>query len=167
MSEISNLQSRIRDELERIEEDSSHSGKAHFNAASRWACWHYIVGIPSIVLASAAGTAFFKDYAVAAGAMSSAVAVLAGLTTFLKPSERSATHKTCGSQYLALKNDCRVARTITLLEATNEKAEAALAEMTKRRNDLNTSSPQFSQGDYQRAKKGIDAGEALHAVDRR
>src|SRR5690606_21798516 len=70
----SSIQASVKDELERIEEDCNHSGKAHFNAASRWACWHYVLGIPSILLATAAGTAFFKDYTVAAGAMSSAVA---------------------------------------------------------------------------------------------
>lgn len=150
-----------------MEEDCTHSGKAHFNASDRWTVWNYIFGIPSVILSAAAGTAFFKDYATIAGVFATCVTVLTALMTFLKPSEKASEHKSSGDQYLALRNDARVFREIELDQLDN--ASAAIAGMngfTTRRNELNQASPQFSTGDFKRAKAGIDAGEALHAVDK-
>ena len=110
------LHGKIVTELQRMEEDCTVSGKSHFNAAGRWTRWNYIVGIPSVGLSAAAGAAFFEDYAVAAGLMSSAVTVLTALMTFLKPSERSSGHKSSGDQYLSLRNDARVFREIELTQ---------------------------------------------------
>src|SRR5436309_536506 len=62
MDTTEHLKSRIYKELLRLEEDCTHSGKAHFNASARWNRWNYVFGIPSVFLSAAAGTAFFKDY---------------------------------------------------------------------------------------------------------
>jgi hypothetical protein len=149
-----------------MEEDCAHSGKAHFNASARWTTWNYFFGIPSVILSAAAGAAFFKDYATIAGIMSSIVTVLTALMTFLKPSEKASEHKNSGDQYLSLKNDARVFREIELAELSEDVAAiAGMNALLKRRNELNQASPQFSNSDYNKAKKGIDAGEALHAVD--
>ena len=154
-------------ELKRMEEDCTHSGKAHFNAAARWTRWNYGFGIPSVGLSAAAGAAFFQDYAVIAGAMSSAVTVLTALMTFLKPSEKAADHKNSGDQYLSLRNDARVFREIELTQVGDDaSAIAGMNGFTTRRNELNQASPAFSNGDFKKAKKGIDRGEALHAVDK-
>lgn len=156
----------IRLELERIEEDCTHSGKAHFNASDRWASYHYWLGVPAVVLSAVAGAAFFKDYGDAAGVMSVIVAVLTALMTFLKPSERAAGHKSSGDQYLSLRNDARVFREIKLLGACDDQAAIdGMDEFTKRRNELNQASAQFSNGDYKKARDGIDKGEATHRVD--
>lgn len=150
-----------------MEEDCSHSGKAHFNASVRWTRWNYIFGIPSVALSAAAGAAFFKDYAVAAGIMSSGVTVLTALMTFLKPSEKASEHKSAGDQYLSLRNDARVFREVELTQVGDDAAAiAGMNGLTTRRNELNQASRQFSNGDFKRAKKGIDRGEALHAVDK-
>ena len=150
-----------------MEEDCTHSGKAHFNAAVKWSFWHYVFGIPSVILSAAASAAFFKDYAVIAGGMTSAVTVVTALMTFLKPSERAAEHKSAGDQYLSLRNDARVFREIEVTQVGDEAAAiAGMNGFTKRRNELNQASPQFSNGDFKKARKGIDMGEAKHAVDR-
>jgi len=168
MRNITDPRSAIDAELQRIEEDCIHSGKAHFNAGIRWARYHYGLGIPSVVLSALAGLAFFKDYPEAAGMMSGIVAILTSLITFLKPSERSASHKNSGDQYLSLRNDTRVFREIKLPATPDEQAAIdGLDEFTKRRNELNQASAQFSQGDFKTARKGIDSGEAVHRVDRR
>ncbi|WP_299714519.1 SLATT domain-containing protein [Tardiphaga sp.] len=162
-----NVITKIRNELSRMEEDCTHSGKAHFNANMRWTRWNYVFGVPSIVLSAAAGTAFFKDYASAAGMMATCVTVLTALMTFLKPSERASEHKNSGDQYLSLRNDARVFREIEIELIVEEPAAVAgMNSLTTRRNELNQASPQFSASDFQRAKAGVDAGEALHAVDR-
>lgn len=168
MTNITDPRPAIDAELQRIEEDCIHSGKAHFNAGIRWARYHYGLGIPSVVLSALAGLAFFKDYPEAAGFMSGIVAILTSLITFLKPSDRSASHKNSGDQYLSLRNDTRVFREIKLPAMLDEQAAIdGLDEFTKRRNELNQASAQFSQGDFEKARKGINAGEAAHRVDRR
>jgi hypothetical protein len=158
----------IQAELQRIEEDCIHSGKAHFNAGDRWARYHYCLGIPSVVLSALAGAAFFKNYGDIAGIMSAIVAILTSLMTFLKPSERAAAHNGSGDQYLTLRNDARVFREIRLAYACDEQAAiAGLDEFTKRRNELNQASAQFSRKDFEIARAGIDQGEAAHRVDQR
>ncbi|OYU51946.1 MAG: hypothetical protein CFE27_08745 [Alphaproteobacteria bacterium PA1] len=157
----------IEQELHRIEEDCSHSGKAHFNAGVRWSQYHYFLGIPAVVLSSIAGIAFFKDYPLIGGAISSLVTVLTALSTFLKPAERAASHKTSGDQYLGLKNDARVFRSVRLAYVCDDQAAIdGLDEFTKRRNEMNQASLVFSNIDFNKARKGIDAGESTHKVDK-
>ena len=159
---------KIAAELERMEEDCSHSGKSQFNAGSRWSIWNYVFGIPSVILSAIAGAAFFKQYTDAAGAMSSIVTILTALMTFLKPSERAARHKKSGDQYLSLRNDARVYREIVLPNIEElDTAIAAMKGFTKRRDELNQSSPQFSDGDRRKARRSIEIGDALHIVDKR
>lgn len=157
----------IGDELLRIEEDCVYSGKAQFNAGVRWARYHLFLGVPSVILSGLAGAAFFKEQPEIAGIMSTIAAILTALMTFLKPSERAAAHKNSGGQYLSLRNDARVLRTIKLAAAYDEAtAIANLEEITKRRNELNQISAQVARRDFTNARKGIEAGEAQHIVDR-
>ncbi|SDA23411.1 hypothetical protein SAMN05216315_12057 [Nitrosospira sp. Nsp18] len=157
----------IQTELKRIEEDCIHSGKSHFNASDRWTTYHYWLGVPSVVLSALAGTAFLRDYGNIAGIMSVIVGILTSLMTFLKPSERASIHKGSGGQYLALRNDARVFREIRLTCVCDEQAAIdGMDEFTKRRNELNQASPQFSKKDFLRARDGIDKGEATHRVDK-
>lgn len=157
----------IQNELKRIEEDCVHSGKSHFNAHERWSRYHYWLGIPAVVLSSVAGLAFFKDYPEIGGALASLVAVLTALSTFLKPFERAASHKSSGDQYLSLRNDARVFRQIKLAHACDAQgAIDGLTEFTNRRNELNQASPQFANRDFVRARDGINAGESTHEVDK-
>lgn len=166
MNEV-DLKDRVRNELERIEEDCIHSGKAHFNAGDRWNRYHMFLGVPAVILSALAGAAFFKDYPEIAGIMSSVVAILTALMTFLKPSERAASHKSSGDQYLTLRNDARVLRTIKLDVTCDDPAAIAnLDDITKRRNELNQASIQVARRDFAKARKGIDEGEAEHRIDR-
>lgn len=157
----------IRAELTRIEEDCIHSGKAQFNAGVRWSRYHLWLGVPSVVLSALAGTAFFKGEPEIAGGMSTVVTILTALMTFLKPSERASSHKSSGDQYLTLRNDARVLRTIKLDVACDDAAAVAnLDEITKRRNELNQASAQVSRKDFESARQGIEEGEAQHIADR-
>jgi len=158
--------SAIRDELERIEEDCTHTGKAQFNAGIRWSAYHYWIGIPSVLLSAAAGAAYIKQLPDVAGAVSVVVAVLTALMTFLKPSERSSKHKNSGDQYLALRNDARVFRTVKLEFACDAQAAIdGLDEFTKRRNEMNQASPAVAPRDFRKARLGIASGESTHQVD--
>ena len=158
---------KIQNELLRIEEDCTHSGKAHFNAGTRWNRYHFALGLPAVALSALAGTAFFSDQLAAGGVMSSVAGVLTALQTFLKPSERASSHKSAGDQYLGMRNDARVFREIKLGHVCDDQAAIdGLDEFTKRRGELNLASPQFAPRDFQKARRGINEGEALHKVDK-
>jgi hypothetical protein len=158
-------------ELERIEEDSAYSGKSHHNADDRWACYHLWLGIPSVILSTLAGTAFFQEYEVTAGLMSTSAGILAALMTFLRPSERAALHKSAGDRYFALKNNARLCREIRLPFTSNHTSaikdlEKIVEELIDRRNDLNQLSPACSRSDFEKTRKGISEGEATYEVDK-
>jgi hypothetical protein len=158
---------KIKDEAHRIEEDCTHSSKSHFNAGDRWHRYNFWIGVPSVALSAAAGTAFLKDYGMVAGVMSGVVAVLTSVMTFLKPSERAAIHKNSGDQYLTLRNDSRIFREIEIDQASDVPAAiATLATLTKRRNELNQASPIFSDADRKKARAEVEGGETIHLVDK-
>lgn len=160
------LRTLIEDELSRIEEDCNHSGKAQFNAGTRWNSYHYWIGIPAVIASALAGTAFFKEMPEVGGVLAVMTAVLTTLQTFLKPSERASAHKAAGDQYLALRNDARVFRQIRLRHVCDrQSAIDGLDEFTSRRREMNLAAPQFANRDFKKAKKGIDAGESTHKVD--
>lgn len=157
----------IAAELQRIEEDCIHSGKAQFNAADRWSRYHYWLGIPSVGLSAVAGAAFMKEYGQVAAGLSALITVLTALMTFLKPAERASAHKSTGDQYLALRNDVRVFREIKLHHTCDEQSAIdGLDEFTTRRNELNNASHPIARRDYEKARDGIDGGEAAHRVDK-
>ena len=87
---------------------------AHYTAASRYAILNRLLGIPSIALSAAAGTALFaslqKDTAsvglrLALGLVSVLAAVLAALQTFLAFGERADKHRGAGSTYGAIRRE--------------------------------------------------------------
>jgi hypothetical protein len=57
MSEMPTTRIAIQDELQRIEEDCIHSGKAKFNAGMRWSRYHLFLGVSAVILSALAGTA--------------------------------------------------------------------------------------------------------------
>src|SRR5579871_6173549 len=98
----SNFQKRqelIKEAL-RLEETVVHSSKGHFSAAAIWRGMHIDLGIPTTILASiAAASAFSRmdsNHSIG-GWISIVVAVLAGLTTFLKPPAKANAHFIAGN----------------------------------------------------------------------
>lgn len=161
------LRRQIEDELERIEEDAIHTGKTHFNAASRWHTYHYWIGVPTVLLSAASTFAFFKSNPLIGGGLAAVVTALAALQTFLKPWERAASHKASGDQYLALKNDARVYRKIKLSVTSDDEAVEGLEALSGRRNQLNTGCPPFADRDRKKARADIEKGETVYDVDKR
>lgn len=160
------LVSALSKESLRIEEDANLSGKSHLNAATIWIRRHYWLGIPATLAGALAGAAVVKDYQTLAGVLTLAATLLTGLMTFLKPYERASQHKAVGDQFLSLRNDSRVFRTIDLLEAKEiDELTQGLKTLSARRNDLNKGSPEFPRRAFEIARKGIEDGESKHQVD--
>jgi hypothetical protein len=80
---------------------------AHENARSRLRRWHYLLGVPAIVLSSAVAMAVFATLerpvstpvAVGVGILSVGAAILAACQTFLRCSDRAEAHRQAASEY--------------------------------------------------------------------
>lgn len=163
---MSELISRLAVEAQRIEEDTEHSFKGHYNAAARWARYHLWIGLPSALLAAVAGAAAFKDQPELAGALALMSTALTTVLTFLKPSERSEMHKAVAGQYQALRNQARIFREIGLTDGlAADEAKARLFELAKSRDELNQGAPAIARCDYELAKKDVDSGRVRYRVD--
>jgi hypothetical protein len=160
------LVTALGNESSRIEEDANFSGKSHLNASSIWSRRHYWLGIPATMAGAFAGAAIVKDFQVAAGLMALLSTILTGMVTFLKPYERAAQHKAVGDQFLSLRNDARVFRTIEILQNNDSTLSTeSLKTLSARRNDLNKGSPEFPRKAFLVARKGIESGESKHQID--
>ena len=164
---VSKAKLEIMKESKRIEESSLYSAKGHFAAAHTWANFHFIIGVPIVVLAAIAGSSFISNNNVIAGVLSLIIAVLSAVMTFLNPNERSSSHLNAGNSYDTLQNEVRIFRTI---DCWREDSEQILTERLKHYSDqkgkLNQSSPQIPWWAYQIAKRGIKAGEGSYEVDK-
>jgi hypothetical protein len=163
---MSELISKLAAEAQRIEEDTEHSFKGHYNAAARWARYHLWIGLPSALLAAIAGAAAFKDQPELAGALALLSTALTTVLTFLKPSERAEMHKAVAGRYQALRNQARIFREIGLTDGlAADEAKVRLFELARTRDELNQSSPAIARCDYEQAKNDIDSGRARYRVD--
>jgi hypothetical protein len=154
-------------EASRIEEDTQHSAKSHFNACETWSRRHYWLGVPATLAAASAGAAFVKDYPILAQLLIMAATILSGMMTFLKPNEKASQHKAVGNQYLALRNDARIFREIELLEAADEnRTSEQLKKLAQRRNELNSTAPPIPRVAFEQTRKGVADGETDYKIDK-
>jgi hypothetical protein len=80
---------------------------AHYSCSTQLVRLHYLIGIPIVILAAFTGTAAFASISHASGSVlrwtvgviSVLVAVLAGLQTFLRLTERATAHRSAGADY--------------------------------------------------------------------
>jgi len=164
---------QIIDEAKRLEESTLYSYKGHHNAAARWGYAHLWLGLPATVLSTIVGAASFAqlakqntDIALLAGCISIAIAVLSGTITFLNPNKREAAHLAAGNALERIHNEARVFWSVDcLLEKSDVVLSNKLRDMIDRKSDLNGKSPQIPKWAYNKAKAGIDAGEAEFKVD--
>lgn len=161
------LQKKIVDECHRIEEDAEHSSKSHYNAAEFWSNVNLILGLPSAGFAAFAGGVSATngpDLTVSGAAFFSTLLITC--LTFLKPGEKSDTHKNAGNSYLILRNKTRLFREIHLLsEVSPEELKRGISQLADRRDELNSTMPIFSRKDYEKAKKDIDEGRSKYYID--
>jgi hypothetical protein len=155
---------RLYKEADRIEEDCVYSAKGHFESARIWGRWNLMLGIPAVILAAAAGA--LKEHADLAAGFAFASAAVTAVLTFLKPSERAAGHQKSGTLYNSLKNRARFFKEIKLGSGTtSENLRKQLQTLSEARNSLNESSPEILRPAFERARQGIEAGEAAYRAD--
>lgn len=163
---MSELIHRIVAEARRIEEDSEHSSKGHYNAGDRWGRYHLLIGLPAALVAALASAAAFKDCPELAGGLALLSTALTTVLTFLKPSERAEMHKSAAGQFHKLRNQTRIFREIELADGLGEAdARERLLQLASQRDDLNAAVPGIPRSDYEKAKQDIDGGRARYQVD--
>lgn len=161
------LLKEYRREAARIEEDSLHSSKGHYNASARWQDVHLWIGIPNAILAAIAGVSAFKGCDLLAGALALSVAAITAVSTFLNPGDRSAAHTRCGGEYHSLRNRARIFINIVSKQCdSRDEISSKFEELAFKRDELNATSPQIPRWAFEKAKAGIDAGEAEYRGDR-
>lgn len=166
---ISKPKGEIVKEAKRLEESTLHSAKGHFEAARFWTNFHLWIGIPMVLASAIAGAsalAQFDRSNIVAGVLSIIVVALSGIMTFLNPNEKASAHLSSGNNYDALQNKVRIFWTI---DCWREESEQVLTEKLKylveQKDRLNQGCPQIPKRAYNKAKKGILAGEADFKVD--
>jgi hypothetical protein len=96
------------------------SQRVHYECANYYSRLNYFLGIPTIVLSAAVGTAVFASFdKQAAGAVrlilgfiSMTAAVLASLQTFLSFAERANRHRVTGAKYGAIRRTLEKLKTV-------------------------------------------------------
>lgn len=156
-------------ESKRIEEDVTYSAKAHFNNAAFWSGIQYWLGIPATIASTIAGSsalAKFQYHDYVASMLAISAAILTGIMTFLNPKERAAQHLQAGNKYNSIKNNARLFHEVELSKLSEEKAAETLKRLSNERNELNEKSLQISKRAFNKARKGIEEGEATYHIDK-
>jgi hypothetical protein len=127
---------------------------------------HLILGIPASVLAAVASISAFNDLPLLAGALAIVVAALSAVSTFLNPAEKAQAHHLAGARFTGLRSQVRYLREVALLTSkTPDELASALESLIVTKDDLNQKSPIIPRPAFERARRGIEAGEASYAVD--
>src|SRR6266496_4114384 len=138
---------------------------AHYASADRFRLLNYLVGIPAVVFSSVVGTAIFAGLeknspkAPLVAFASILAAVLAGLQTFLRFSERAAEHATAADWYSAIRRD--IEETLHLPVEARGRAKDCLDRFRKEMNRVTQDAPELSARQWKRAAKRFGVNEPL------
>lgn len=130
---------------------------AHYASADRFRMLNYVVGVPAVIFSSVVGTAIFaglekSDPKAPYVALASIfAAVLAGLQTFLRFSERAAQHATAADWYSAIRRD--IEQTLHLPVDCRGKAKDCLDEVRKEMNRAAQDAPELNTRFWNREAK--------------
>jgi hypothetical protein len=138
---------------------------AHYAAADLFRRLNYLVGIPAVVFSSIVGTAIFagleKDSpkALVIASVSIVAAVLAGLQTFLRFSERAGQHANAADWYSAIRRD--IEEILHLPIECRGKPKDCLDEVRKEMNRVAQDAPELSVRLWKREARRFGVKEPL------
>ncbi len=130
---------------------------AHYASADRFRMLNYMVGVPAVIFSSVVGTAIFAGLeknspkAPLVALASILAAVLAGLQTFLRFSERAAQHGTAADWYSAIRRD--IEQILHLPVEVRGKAKDCLDEVRKEMNRAAQDAPELTTRYWSREAK--------------
>ena len=138
---------------------------AHYATADMCRLLNYLVGVPAVIFASIVGTAVFADLAddtprrFAIASVSILAAVLAALQTFLRFSERAASHAAAGDWYSAVRRD--IEETLHLPVEDRGSAKDCLDTVRKEINRVAQDAPELSVRAWKREAKRFGVTEPV------
>ncbi len=168
------LRDKLVREARRVEEDTLHSSKGHYAAAERWRNLHLWIGIPTAISTGIAGAVVVGGPAEVGGVPLDAVfglvaiagAVATAVMTFLTPDRQSSAHQTAADKYNAIKGRARRFHEIDVHRSfDDEELSARLDALIRERDGLYESSPLIPASAYEKAKQGIESGQANYRAD--
>jgi hypothetical protein len=155
----------IKREALRIEESTTFSSKSHFEASRLWGFANLIMGGTATVFAVLAAN-MTRSYPSIATSLTVSTAILTGLMTFMRVGDRAANHKKAGDQLHGLMYEVGLFIRVTLVGVSDITGlEKQLKAFSDRLISINRLSPSPPRWAYERAKKGIAAGESDFSVD--
>ena len=125
---------------------------AYYREAERFRRWHFLLGIPAVVLSSIVGTAVFatlqkENVGISAriviALISIAAAVLAGLQTFLRLAESATAHGGAADWYAAIKRD--IEQILAMRREERGNAKACTDALRKEINKVGQKSPELRE----------------------
>lgn len=174
MAALTPLRFELRDEAERLHEDSLYSEKNNFEAGQWWSQFNDKAGAPgeilTTILAGGAGINVLLDgQPLLTAGLAIASAVISALRTFFKPAEKAEAYTLKGSRYNAIRNEARIFRNVDVASGlSDDELRQKLDDLRKRYNDLNQMEPLvMPRRHFEAARRNIEAGEPAYAIDRR
>jgi hypothetical protein len=133
---------------------------AHYEAAIYYAKWNYIIGIPLVVLSAFVGSAIFATLEkevtlrirILIGSVSIVSAVLAGLQTFLRFSDRAGKHRSMSAQFGAIR---RTIQQILLFSSTSEELKPLVENLKVEIDNLELEAPEIPDRIWVRSKNRV------------
>lgn len=158
--------SKMITEAKNLEEDVLYSEKGHFSIATVWKRVHLALGIPSSILAAAAGVSALKQYPNVAAGLAITVAVLTALITFLNPEKAAAAHHKAGVQYNILRGKLRRLHSIDLADQVpNTELRARLEALAEEKARIMEKAPHIGRFAYWLGKRSIGRKEHEYETD--
>lgn len=156
----------LKKEARRLEEDVLFSEKAHFGMATIWSRVRFVLGIPSAILAAAAGASALNQWPSYAALTAIASAVLTALMTFLGPEQEASRHHGAGIRYNVLRGKLRRFERLHLSEdAETQPARAALETLASEKATIMESAPHTGGIAYILARRSIKRQEHAYQAD--
>ncbi len=163
---LADSKAAIIDEAKRIDEDTTHSYKGHYEAATAWRRVNLSVGLAGALAGALAAVFTLSPLNWLVVLLAVLVSASSAVMAFLNPSRTAELHQRAGAEYSALRNRARIFHTVDCRRsAAEEELATHLKAISEQRNELNQRSLQIPRWAYKRALKGVKQGEATYAVD--
>jgi hypothetical protein len=121
--------------------------------------------VPTVIAAALAGVSAWNKAPEIAIFLSLLVTAATAVITFLNPNEKATMHHNAGVSYAVLRSDTRIFAEIEAPQGDDKILTEKLHLLTERRNKLNDDSLQIPRWAYNKAKQGIESGEATYQAD--
>ena len=165
---MTSRQEEILKEADRINESVEQSSVQHFIAAKCWRSVHFILGIIATIAATISTALIFsKGEPLWPGLLAVAVAIIAGLITFLNPKSHADMHHGKGVDYQQVGAKTRILVKIECPQTDDEKHLVnQLKALSEEKFDLDRRPPSTPGGVFYRlAKRSMARGETRFRVD--